>query len=254
VTHSSLRLLHLTDTHLFADAGSRLRGVETHRTLSLVLEHALQGAHGADAMLVTGDLAQDESAGAYANFRAMLGACGLPVWCLPGNHDAPGFMTEVLADSPFQVGGALDSEAWSVLLLNSHVAGEHGGRLAETELQWLRAALAQRESRHVLLAIHHHVLPLGSLWLDELSLGNAADLLAIIDQAPQVRAVLAGHVHQASELERRGVRYLTTPSTCFQFLPGVDTFAIDRRPPGFRRLALQPDGRIETEVVWIAEP
>ena len=41
---------------------------------------------------------------------------------------------------------------------------------------------------------------------------------------------------------RNGVRYLTTPSTCFQFLPAVDNFAVDTRPPGFRWLDLVPDG------------
>ena len=111
--------------------------------------------------------------------------------------------------------------------------------------------LREHRERHVLLAVHHHALPLKSRWLDALALYNAAELLAIVDRSPQVRCVVAGHVHQASDITRNGVRYLTTPSTCFQFLPAVDNFAVDTRPPGFRWLDLMADGDISTEVVWV---
>jgi Icc protein len=48
------------------------------------------------------------------------------------------------------------------------------------------------------------------------------------------------------------VRVMTTPSTCVQFAPGSAKFAIDPRPPGYRRLTLHADGRIETEACWLA--
>ena len=142
-----------------------------------------------------------------------------------------------------------------MILLNSCIAGDHGGRIAPGELEWLeRDAARASATPHVLLAVHHHVLPLGSRWLDELGLYNADELLAIVDRSPQVRCVVAGHVHQASDTSRNGVRFLTTPSTCFQFLPNVDSFAVDVRPPGFRWIDLRPDGDIATEVVWVDPP
>jgi len=39
------------------------------------------------------------------------------------------------------------------------------------------------------------------------------------------------------------------PSTCAQFLPHSEQFAIDPAPPGYRRLTLRADGSIDTEVV-----
>jgi Icc protein len=66
-----------------------------------------------------------------------------------------------------------------------------------------------------------------------------------------VRGIVWGHVHQALEGERAGVRLLATPSTCAQFAPGLDDFAIDSRPPAYRMLELLPDGSIVTEVVWV---
>lgn len=251
MTDPALRILHITDTHLFAQTDGRLRGVDTYRTLSRVLDAALADGRKPDAILATGDLSQDETREAYGHFRELLAATGLPVWCLPGNHDAPAFMAEVLTAPRLQLGGVQVRGNWAVLLLDSHLAGDHGGRLAPAQLAWLAARLAEHRERHVLLAIHHHVLPLGSRWLDELGLYNADQLLAAIDAAPQVRCVLAGHVHQASALTRNGVPYLTTPSTCFQFLPAVDSFAVDTRPPGYRWLELLPDGRLETAVRWV---
>lgn len=245
------RLLHITDTHLFAQADGRLRGVDTYRSLSRVLDRATADTRPADAVLVTGDLSQDETRGAYQHFRTLLSRLDIPVWCLPGNHDVPQFMGEVLAAPPFHVGGVMLAGNWCVILLNSYVAGDHGGRLAPEQLEWLGAMLHEHAGRDVLLAVHHHVLKLQSRWLDDLALYNADELLALVDRSPQVRCVVAGHVHQSSDIARHGVRYLTTPSTCFQFLPGSDAFAADTRPPGFRWLDLMPDGAVNTEVIWV---
>ena len=66
-----------------------------------------------------------------------------------------------------------------------------------------------------------------------------------------MRALTWGHVHQAWEGERRGVRLLATPSTCAQFLPASDDFAVDTRPPAYRILELAADGGIQTGVVWL---
>ena len=55
-------------------------------------------------------------------------------------------------------------------------------------------------------------------------------------------------MHQVFEAERNGVPYMATPSTCIQFKPGSQNFSLDAEPPGFRWLALLPDGTIETGV------
>jgi len=49
------------------------------------------------------------------------------------------------------------------------------------------------------------------------------------------------------------VRLLATPSTCAQFLPHADEFAVDPRPPGYRTFELRPDGSLLTEVMWVEQ-
>lgn len=250
-----LVLLHITDTHLHAAADSRMRGVRTYETYMAVLDHARRSPQWPPAgVLVTGDIVQDESRAGYERFRGSLEALGPPIYCVPGNHDDPKLMGELLAQRPFQVGGDARFDAWSLVLLSTFLTGEDAGGLGERRLHALDAALEGHRGRHVLVAMHHHPLPVGSAWLDGVGLRDAERFLAIIDRHPQVRAVLCGHVHQESDQQRQGVRYFSTPSTCAQFLPGSEFFAVDQRPPGLRWLTLLPDGRIETRVEWVAEP
>jgi Icc protein len=99
--------------------------------------------------------------------------------------------------------------------------------------------------------MHHQPLNMGSAWLDGVGLRDADRFLEILDAHSNVRGVVWGHVHQASDRTRGSVRFLSAPSTCSQFLPSSDFFAIDSRPPGMRWLMLQAGGKIDTEVVWV---
>ena len=92
---------------------------------------------------------------------------------------------------------------------------------------------------------------MGSLWLDRVGLANASRLADIVEGHHNVRALLWGHVHQAFDRKHGRVRLMSTPSTCAQFLPDSDTFAVDSRPPGYRWLELHPDGGISTRIVWL---
>lgn len=251
MTERVARLLHITDTHLHASPEGRMRGVCTDETLRAVLARAFQDNDVPDAILATGDLVQDETRAGYERLRTLLGACGLPVYCLPGNHDELQAMHSVLDGPPFQVCGEARLGNWWLLMLNSYFPGADSGRLAPAELTRLADALARNDASHYLICLHHQVLPMGSRWLDGVGLRNADELLELLDRHKSVRGVVWGHVHQASDRRRLGVRFLSSPSTCAQFLPNSDDFVLDERPPGFRWLNLYANGRIDTKVVWL---
>ena len=228
-----------------------MRGVVTAVTFSRVIEHACAHQDPPQAILATGDLVQDETRGGYERFREALQDIGVPVYCIAGNHDSPSIMAEVLSAAPFQVGGRIDRDDWTLLLLSSFSPGDDGGVISAADLAGLRDDLVELRGRHVALAIHHHPVPMGSHWLDGVALRNGDQLMDIVSHSSNVRAVLWGHVHQASDRLRDGVRLISTPATCAQFLPNSDSFALDSRPPGYRWIDLYADGRIETEVVWV---
>jgi 3',5'-cyclic-AMP phosphodiesterase len=247
---SVVRLTHFTDPHLYGDASETLRGVATLPALTAALARAQLRDWPPDALLVTGDIVQDDPAG-YPHFRRLFGALGLPVLCIPGNHDDPLALRRELDGAPFIVGGHVDLGLWRIVLLDSCVAGSAGGRLSEAALAGLDAALAGAGKRHCMVCLHHHPVPMASRWLDRVGLENAPQFLATIDRHANVRAIVWGHVHQNYDGLRKGVRLLATPSTCAQFLPNADDFAVDPRPPAYRTLELRPDGSLLTEVVWL---
>ena len=249
-----LTVLQISDTHLHAAADSRMRGVTTYATLLAVLEHAQRDRRWpADVIVATGDIVQDESRAGYERFRRSLEPLGVPVLSIPGNHDDPKLMAETLNSGAFQFGGELRRGPWSMILLSTFLAGEDAGGLGTARLVGLRKALAAHAGQHVIVYMHHHPLPMGSTWLDGVALRDAADFWRVIDANSHVKAVVCGHVHQASDRHRNNVRFMSTPSTCAQFLPGSEFFALDERPPGLRWIELKPDGEIETEVAWVRQ-
>jgi len=223
--------------------------VETDSTLRAVLEAALSRGGDYAAILVTGDLVQDDPAG-YLRFRSILGGLRQPVLCIPGNHDEPEAMRRELDCEPFQFCGERTLGRWQFVMLNSYEPGQVRGRLSGAELARLDATLGASTS-HCVVCLHHHPVTMGSLWLDTIGLVNAEEFWRIIDAHARVKAVVWGHVHQNLESRRGTVALFATPSTGAQFLPGADCYAVDVRPPAYRSFRLHDDGTVESEVHWI---
>ncbi|CAL1239210.1 3',5'-cyclic-AMP phosphodiesterase [Candidatus Methylocalor cossyra] len=245
-TPASLRLLHLTDFHLLAESHQRMMGVDTERSLASVLEAALSAGPPPDLALFTGDLVQDPEASAYRRLRAQLRELPCPGYCVPGNHDDPKLLKEILPGDNLHVQPHIGLGNWQVLCLDSTVPRQAHGYLAETQLQLLESWLDREPARYTLIALHHHPIPCGCRWMDTMVLQNADRFFAIVAQRPQVRGVVFGHIHQALDVVYRGIRLLGTPATCFQFKPNSAEFALDGIPPGYRRIELHPDGTLST--------
>lgn len=246
----SLRLIQFTDTHLFGQPEACFRGIATYPSMQAAISHAGRRYPQRDGILLTGDLVQDDPAG-YQLVREAFKDSPVPVYCVPGNHDVPDAMRAVLRDQPFQLCGSVDIDPWSLVLLDTYRADSAGGRLGAAQFEALRETLAAMKDRHVMLCMHHHPMPMSSRWLDTVGLEDGPELLSLIREHRNVRAVLWGHVHQSLDLFDSGVRFMATPATCAQFLPRSDNFALDRRPPGYRVLDLLPDGTITSEVIWL---
>ncbi|MBP6583831.1 MAG: 3',5'-cyclic-AMP phosphodiesterase [Chromatiaceae bacterium] len=250
--HVTQRLLQISDPHLFADPEGDLLGQRTRLTLEGVLNLAQANFGAPDQVLLTGDLAQDASPAAYRYLADRCGWLGRPCHALPGNHDDPKEMARSLGAGPVDVPHQIDCGSWRLILLDSTLAGKDAGHLATGSLRRLASALAARPQAPTLVVLHHPPVPVGSPWLDGIGLDNPEDLFAILDHQPQVRGLVFGHIHQTFSAERNGVALLGAPSTCIQFLPGSQDFALDPATPGFRWLELHPDGGIDTGIERIA--
>jgi len=242
----------LTDPHLFASADGDLRGTVTADSLQRVLDHYQASDWRAHRALVTGDLIQDDSAEAYERFRNLLLPLKLRTHCIPGNHDMRDLMQAVCGRPPFSYCAYEEIGDWLLVGLDSCLDGSAGGEVAAAELDRLSAIVTRSEARHVMVFLHHPPIPMGSKWLDSVSLRNGDEVLEKLRNINRMRVVTFGHVHQEYDDNYEGIRILATPSTCRQFLPGSDVFAVDENPPAYRRITLKTDGDIDTEVVWVS--
>ncbi len=242
-----LRLVQLTDCHLSGESGGRLLGMDTDHSLQAVIDQLRRDDRQPDLVMVTGDLADEGAAAAYQRLRARVAElCPRQFW-LPGNHDDRAAM---LAAGEGLLPFALQAQNWQIIMLDSQIPGEIGGELGQVELAALDAALARAEQagRYTLVCLHHHPVAVGCAWLDEQRVVDADALFDILGRYSGVKGLIWGHIHQVVEREWRGIRLLSSPSTCVQFAPGSEDFEADPQPPGYRWLELHPDGRLDTGV------
>ena len=99
---------------------------------------------------------------------------------------------------------------------------------------------------------HHHPFDMQSKWIDQHKLKNTNNLLEVLNKHSNIKAVICGHVHQDSLREWQNIQFFSTPSTCVQFKPLSDHFALDDESPGFRVLSLKENGELDTVVHRVA--
>ena len=245
--------MHLTDPHLFAEADGDLRGTVTQDSLQRVLDHYQAGDWRADRALITGDLIQDASAEAYDRFRELLLPLNMRMHCVPGNHDVRDLMRPICSRPPFSYCAKEEVRDWLLLGLDSCVTGDAGGEIADEEFDRLDLIISESPAKHIMVCLHHPPIPMGSAWLDTVALKNGEELLQRLQAAGRVRLLVFGHVHQPYDAEHLGIQVIGTPSTCSQFEPGSDEFALDDRPPAYRRITLNDDGSSSSDLIWVDE-
>jgi len=242
-SNAVIEVLHITDCHLTKEPDGELLGVNTRDSLNAVLSLIKQQHPNPDYMIATGDLAQDGSFEAYHYLQDRLRAWSCPKSWFPGNHDRRANMAAVVSAT-----GELTKVhrigAWQFVLLDSLVEGKVYGELAAQELLVLEMALSERPDLHTLVCLHHHPVSIGSRWLDNIALKNSPEFMAILARHANVKAVLWGHIHQQIDRQLAGIQLMASPSTCIQFLPGSQGFAVDNIAPGYRILRLFADGTI----------
>jgi Icc protein len=245
-----LRIAQITDTHLYANPDGKLLGLNTRRCLQQVV--ALAGSRRPHLVVATGDLAHDGSAAAYRQVRACFDSLQVPIYCLPGNHDEAASLRDCMNGDAYHSTSWVEVNGWQLVFVDSTMQGSDGGHLPSEELAKLDEALAQTPELPAIVWLHHQPVLIGSRWLDSMAVDNADDFFQVIDRHPQVRAVAWGHVHQCFEHCHRNIPLLASPSTCIQFLPHSEDFAIDQLAPGYRWFDLYSDGRFTTGVERLA--
>lgn len=112
-----------------------------------------------------------------------------------------------------------------------------------------------------MIALHHS--PIAPCLALGCQLIGTADFLELLAQHPNAKLVLSGHSHLQAEADFRGVRVVTTPSTCAQAVHAsasscsdLDDFwashSFDQTKHGYRIVDLDPGGAFSSHVHWVA--
>ncbi|MEU6092737.1 metallophosphoesterase [Streptomyces sp. NPDC047085] len=203
-----MRILHLSDTHLDRSGGPDADGADGTAALRCLLAE-LGHLHDLDAVVVTGDVADDGSREAYARAQGLLsryaGQRGADVFYTTGNHDDRTAFADVLGSGHVQPeavyegaagerAGASTIDGWRLITLDTLVPGKGYGRLDRGQLDWLRELLSSPAPLGTVLAFHHPPVALDVDVQRALGLQNDADLAETI-RGTDVQLILSGHFH-----------------------------------------------------------
>ncbi len=242
-----IRVIQITDTHIFESADDHFDGVNTTESLSTVITHIKQQREQIDLVIVSGDLVHDPVSSAYLKLRHLLDKLELPVFCLPGNHDDPVLMHKLLNQQLIATQKLVDANHWGIILLDTFLKNSHSGRLQLSELEFLEQSLEQFKDKSVLVCLHHPPISVASPWMDAMKLENHEDLFNVLDKFKNVRSVIWGHIHQVIMEKRGDILMYGSPSTCVQFKPRSEEYVRDDFGPAYSVLNLYRDGRVDIE-------
>ena len=262
-----VNILQVTDLHLLTPSAfitdndnidSDEAAIYQH-SFEKVLQQALNEDIRCDLILVTGDLVNKIIPTIYDHIFKVLEATNIPFACIAGNHDVTDevgchlpFLQRTLvaqpADPRLLSQHIIETDHWQLLLLDSSISGEVAGEITPADMNWLCERLGACD-KPTLIALHHHVIPVGSAWIDAHMVGNSEDFWQHMLAFEHLKVIISGHIHQDQVRYRQGVSVYTTPSTCYQFMPNEDDFAYDEDArPGYRWLQLANNGTVAS---WV---
>jgi Icc protein len=119
------------------------------------------------------------------------------------------------------------------------------GFVDDAQLKWLSDLCTAADTRPLIIAVHHNVLPVGVPWLDTFMRMRNGDAFhrAILPARERIRGVFFGHVHQSITMYRDGILYTSALSSWAQIIAWphtTDTEFDHGAEPGFSVVTVTP--------------
>lgn len=236
-------LAQISDTHIRADDGGA-----AVRQLQRALAQARN--YGADAILLTGDLANDERADEYGALAEAIVDPPAPLYLMPGNHDDRARLRTAFPDHAYLpregfLSYAIDPFPVRVVCVDQVVPGETHGRLGEQQAHWLDRTLALAPHKPTIVALHHPPFPTHDVLFDKIGLLDGDRFASVISQHRQVARVICGHHHRVCIGQVAHATVIVAPSSSWTY-----GLALHDRQPIAPRTEEQPGWMMH---VWTAQ-
>ena len=223
-----MKIIQLTDTHLFANDTSELFGVKTNLKFRNIIEKILvKDIVDTDIFILTGDISQDESEQSYQIIAESLSKLNIPVYWIPGNHDDVTQMESVFNKyKDFVRTRQLSFPDWNLIFINTKLNNADEGYLTKYELKILQKELQLASHKKIAIIMHHHPAPVGTPLIDHYILKNNAAFWEIVT-GTKVELIICGHVHGDYAFKYNNIMIESAPATCFQWEKGTTDLRID---------------------------
>jgi Icc protein len=214
-------IVQISDLHVAgADAPVR-RFVDTNANLARALGYLEAMRPRPDLVVATGDLTDNGLAEEYALLRALFDGLEIPLFVIPGNHDEVEPLVEMLDNHTYlpRDGGPLQYVIEGdvrLVAVDTTRPGYHEGMLDADRLQWLDATLSAAPGAPTLLMMHHPPFDTGIWWMDRSHIRGVEELERLVRRHPQVRRVIAGHIHRSIQIAWGETVVSVSPSTAHQ--------------------------------------
>ncbi|MBV9576358.1 MAG: metallophosphoesterase [Gammaproteobacteria bacterium] len=230
MNRGTVKVIQISDTHLFASDESNIFGIKSNLKFNEVMSKILiEDIIDADMILLTGDISQDETQQSYIKVVEILGKLAIPVYWIPGNHDNILQMETVFNNTKnFNFTRTLSLLNWKFIFLNTKLNGSDNGFLDRSELFLLKQEIEKSDGKKLAVVMHHHPLEVNTPLIDNYILKNSDEFWEVINGS-KVKLIICGHVHGDYKLKHKRISVETSPATCLQWQRGTKDLKIDKR-------------------------
>ncbi|WP_460449019.1 2', 3'cyclic nucleotide phosphodiesterase SpdA [Alsobacter sp. SYSU BS001988] len=242
------KLIVLTDLHMTPE-GVSIIGLDPLRRLEAAVAHINRRHPDAERVIVAGDLTHRGDAASYARVRGALARLAVPVSLMIGNHDDraafQAAFPEAARDADGFVQEALTIGGYRLLLLDTVMDRGPAGALCARRMAWLGRELDAAGGAPAAIFMHHPPHATGFAGMDAIALQNGDAFYAALAGRPNIRQIVAGHVHRTISGSHRGVPFCVFKSPVHQQpmdLDARDTSLSVDEPGAYGILLLGPHG------------
>jgi Icc protein len=229
----TLKFVVMSDLHLVPE-GQVSMTLDTATRLEQAVEAVIARHADADFVILAGDLADRGEAAAYERLKTIIARLPIPVHITLGNHDRrPTFLEvfgEEFADETGNIDKVIDAKGYRIIVLDSSEPDRVDGVLEPVQIDWLRARLAEALDRPVIVVLHHNANAL-HIRSDTIAMLEPADFISALKSHPDIRQVIAGHVHVTSTASWHGLPFTTLAGGHYSV-----SFNIDQPDAPIRRI------------------